>query len=153
MGSGKLNIQNIGIASEVILGVLFLMCGCFIYLLFRSENINLYQWCSSIGLTNSIEQLRNRVSDYQVSEFARFSLPDGLYCASYILVIDALWHNEKIMRRWIVALIPAIALLNEILQFFGVVNGTFDWYDLICYSTPLLLYYFIFFYFNKTKRL
>lgn len=141
MGSSILSSQNIRIASELIFGVLLLMCGCLIYLLFRSENINLYQWCSSIALADSIEQLRNRVCDYQVSEFIRFSLPDGLYCASYILVVDAIWHNEKIIRHWIVALIPAIALFSEIFQYFRVVNGTFDWYDLICYVIPLLLYY------------
>lgn len=75
-----------------------------------------------------------------MSDYTKFSLPDGLYCVAYILIVDAVWHNEKAKRHWIVALIPVIAIVNEIFQYFGVANGTFDWYDLISYATPLFLY-------------
>lgn len=143
MNYSKLNTPNIRIASETILGVIFLICGCFIYLLFRSENIYIYKWYSSLGIMN-IEQLRDSVHNYSLPDFVRYSLPDGLYCVAYILIIDAIWHNEKFKRHWIVSLIPIIAIVNEVLQFYGVVNGTFDWFDLICYATPLLLYYIIF---------
>ena len=143
MNYGKLYSPNIRIASEAILGVMSLLCGCLIYLLFRSENINIYKWCSSLGIINVVEQLRYNVSNYHVSDFAKFSLPDGLYCVAYIFIVDALWHNEKTIKHWIVALIPVIAIVNEILQYFGVVNGTFDWYDLISYATPLFLYFIL----------
>ena len=48
MNNGKLYSPNLRIASESILGGGSLLCGCLIYLLFRSENINIYKWCSSL---------------------------------------------------------------------------------------------------------
>lgn len=130
------------IASETILGMFLLLCGCLIYLLFRSETINICKWCSSLGGMN-IEQIRNNIHNYNLPDFVKYSLPDGLYCASYILIIDAIWHNEKPLNNLVVALIPLIAIANEVLQYFGMTKGTFDWYDIICYVTPLLLFYLI----------
>lgn len=135
--------SKVRIGFEAFLGLTFLLCGCFIYLLFRSENTNIYKWCSSLGFTNHIKFIRDIVSNDSIIDFTRYNLPDGLYCVAYILLVDAIWHRDKVMKYWIVSIIPTIAIINEILQYFEVVNGTFDWYDLICYTTPLLLYFIL----------
>ena len=71
----------------------------------------------------------------------KFSLPDGMYCAAYILMIDAIWHNDKgIIKDFIISLIPIVAISSEIFQCFGLFKGTFDVYDLICYAVPPLIY-------------
>lgn len=127
--------------SKVLLAILFLVCGCAIYLLFRSKSLNIYQWCSVLGLSNTIDTLRYSVQDWNVSEFVKFSLPDGLYCASYILMIDAIWHDEKgTIKNIIISLVPFVTISSEVLQYFGLVKGTFDIYDLICYAIPPLIY-------------
>lgn len=127
--------------SKVLLAILFLVCGCAIYLLFRSKSLNIYQWCSALGLSNTIDTLRYSVQDWNVSEFVKFSLPDGLYCASYILMIDAIWHDEKgTIKNIIISLVPFVTISSEVLQYFGLVKGTFDIYDLICYAIPPLIY-------------
>ncbi len=123
------------------MGVLFLASGSAIYLLFRSKALNIYQWCSALGLSSMIDSLRNCVQDWNISEFVKFSLPDGLYCAAYILIIDAIWNNDKrIIKNIIISLVPFVAISNEVLQYFELVKGTFDIYDLTCYAIPPLAY-------------
>ena len=129
------------VASEVILGVVFLACGCAIYLLFRSKSLNIYQWCSTLGLSSTIDSLRYSVHNWNLSEFVKFCLPDGLYCAAYILIIDAIWYNDnRIIKFIIISFVPIVAISSEMLQYFELIKGTFDIYDLICYSLPLFIY-------------
>lgn len=126
---------------EFFFGILFLICGCAIYLLFRSKSLNIYQWCSALGLSSSIDTLRYTVQDWNVSEFVKFSLPDGLYCAAYILIIEAIWYNDiGLVKNIIISLIPLVTISSEILQFYGLVKGTFDINDLVCYSFPPMIY-------------
>jgi hypothetical protein len=137
------NPQNIKIkrTSEIVLGVFFLACGCVIYLLFRSKTLNIYQWCVEIGLSDMIDTLRSNAQNWNVSEFLKFSLPDGLYCAAYILIIDAIWYKEDtIKKNIIIALVPFVTISSEVLQYLGLVKGTYDVYDLTCYSFPPLIY-------------
>ena len=126
---------------EGILGVIFLACGCVIYLLFRSKTLYIYQWCAVLGLSDSIDMLRSGVQNWNVSEFVRFSLPDGLYCAAYMLIIDAIWYKDHgIVKCIIISLVPFVTISSEVLQYFGLVKGTFDMYDLICYVLPPIIY-------------
>lgn len=46
---------------KIIFGLLFLFCGCIIYLLFRSETLNIYQWCSEVGMSGFVDLLRYAV--------------------------------------------------------------------------------------------
>lgn len=129
------------IATEIILGVLFLVCGCAIYLLFRSKSLNIYKWCSAIGLSNAIDTLRSSCHNWNVPYWVKFSLPDGLYSAAYILIINAIWYkNNGLVKYIIVSVVPLLTISSEILQFFGLVKGTFDFYDIVCYAIPPLLY-------------
>lgn len=135
--------QNIKrrVTSEIIFGVLFLVCGCVIYLLFRSKSLNIYQWCVLFGLSDTIDTLRQQVQNWDISEFVKFSLPDGLYCAAYILMIDAVWYKGNTLAKYIIiSLVPFITISSEVLQYYGLVKGTFDMYDLICYATPPMIY-------------
>lgn len=155
MNNSKMCRPNIRIASEIVLGVVFLICGCIIYLLFRSKSLNIYQWCHTLGLSNTIDMFRAFVQDWDVSEFVKFCLPDGLYCAAYILIIDAIWHNDnRIIKYFIISLVPFVTINSELLQYFGLIRGTFDLNDLICYMIPPMIY-LIYIYnsqkFNKFK--
>ena len=117
--------------AKVLLGVIFLACGCFIYLLFRSKTLYVYIWSKSLGFSKFIDPLRCIVHDWPMNDFIKFSLPDGLYCAAYILIIDAIWYDDKrIIKYFILSLVPIITVLSEFLQYFGIVQGTFDVLDL-----------------------
>ena len=126
---------------ETIFAFMFLTCGCAIYLLFRSKALNIYHWCTTLGFSHTIDALRSNVQNWNVTEFVKFSLPDGLYCAAYILIIDAIWHNDRrVVKYMVISIVPIISIGSEILQYFGLVKGTFDKYDLICYITPTLIF-------------
>lgn len=134
----RLNHQTV---FKVILGIDFLICGCAIYLLFRSKSLNIYQWCVTLGLSDYIDSLRNSVKDWNIPDIVRYSFPDGLYCAAYILIMDAIWQNDsRAVKFIIISLIPLITITSEIMQYFGLVKGTFDKYDLLCYSLPPIIY-------------
>lgn len=78
---------------------------------------------------------------WNVPIFVRYSLPDGLYSAAYIFIMDAIWYNDNGIQKYAIAsFMPFIATCNEVLQYFGLVKGTFDIYDLMCYTLPLLIY-------------
>lgn len=146
---------NKWVTSEIILGVVFLVCGCAIYLLFRSKSLNIYKWCVLFGLSDTIDSLRYAVQHWNIPAWIKYSLPDGLYCAAYILIIDAIWHNDnRLIKFVVILLIPLLTISSELLQYFGLVKGTFDVYDLICYSIPPMIYFintYNSFKFNKLK--
>ncbi len=136
-----LHIKNNRATVEVVSGVFLLICGCAIYLLFRSRSLNIYQWCYALGLTSVIDYLRGIVQELNVPDVVRFSLPDGMYCASYILVVDAIWHQEHGLQKYIViSLVPIVTIGSELLQSLNLVRGTFDVFDLVCYALPPLVY-------------
>lgn len=127
--------------SKVLLAIFFLAFGCMIYLLFRSKSINIYQWCSVLGLSNLVEHARDIVREWKVPEFIRFSLPDGLYCAAYILLIDTIWYNDRSLLKYcILSIVPVITICSELLQYSDLVRGTFDIVDLLCYMIPPTFY-------------
>ena len=136
--------------AKISLAVLMLLCGSGIYLLFRSKTLNIYRWCALLGCSDGIDFLRYAVNDWNIPEFIKFSLPDGLYCAAYILVMDSIWQKECGWQKHVIVLsVPLFTITSEILQYFGLVKGTFDVYDLICYSFPPLIY--ILFNYNSFK--
>lgn len=70
----------------MIAGTMLLMCGCSIYLLFRSTSIALYRFSCAIGLGNLLELARKEVTDWHIPVFVRFCIPDGLYSLSYVIL-------------------------------------------------------------------
>ena len=135
---------------EVLGGIGFLTLGCAIYLLFRSETLNIYQWANAVGFSESIDSLRDTVREWRVPNFVRFSLPDGLYCAAYILMMDAIWHEDNgLIKYAVISIVPIVTISSEILQYFGLVKGTFDVCDLICYMIPPMIYFI--YIFNSLK--
>ena len=127
---------------KIALGVACLLMGCAIYLVLRKDTIHLYRWWHAIVGTGALESLRETARSWQVPECVRYSLPDGLYCLSYILITDGLLNGEKgFWRHAIVCLIPTVAITHECLQAAGLARGTFDWVDVVCYALPPTAYF------------
>lgn len=126
---------------QFIFGMSILMVGCCIYLLFRSKTLNIYHWCSVLGLSDTIDNYRQITMLWNIPDFIRFSIPDGLYCTAYLVLMDIVWGDDS---RWIkylvLGIIPVVTIGSELLQYIGWVPGTFDVSDLICYSIPPLAY-------------
>lgn len=130
--------------------VLSLFCGGCIYLLFRKETLLMFKWADSLQLTNNIHQIRQQFTSFQVPEIFIYALPDGLWSLSYVLFIEAFWFGEK--KSWVLAsVVPAIGFLSEILQFLGLIQGTFDIWDAIFYIAPFIIFYGIKRYYSRNK--
>ncbi len=140
---------------EVLLGIVLLICGCAIYLLFRSKSLNIYIWCSTLGQSHIIDIARTYAIDWIVPDVIKFCLPDGLYVSAYLLIMDAIWQKEdSLIKHIVICLVPVFAITSEVLQYYGVVKGTFDICDLLFYSAPFITYYiykYHSFKFNKLK--
>ena len=127
--------------SSLFISVLMLFMGGMLYLLFRDDSLLMFEWVRSVGLGNSLNYARDNTSWLFISDWIKYSLPDGLWCASYILLMATIWSNKKFLIRliWTISL-PCVAVITELLQLFGFLIGTYDSYDLICYIIPILIY-------------
>lgn len=112
-----------------------------IYLLFRPRTLVMFNWMKSLGLNEYVDWLREQVSGITLDYITLYSLPDGLWISSYIIMVDTIVSKQR--RRNLLFwsfLLPIIAVIFEILQMPGIIPGVFDVFDLICYIVPLLIY-------------
>lgn len=113
-----------------------LMFGVWIYILFRQVPLKIYSWIDNTDIMYYINflQQKSKVHINQVPEWIIYSLPDGLWVFSYVCLSLIIWKREitSINLIWILIL-PIIGISMEIFQFFGIINGTADFYDLIFY--------------------
>lgn len=126
----------------IIGGVLFLT-GSIIYLLFRKElpHLVMSNWIALLGCSNIISKIRQTTLQLSVCDFVVYCLPDGLFSASYIMVMESIWRtsNEN-TRLFFVLLMPTFCIAHELLQGLGLANGSYDIRDLLCYLLPILIY-------------
>ena len=117
------------------LGMMLLLTGGMTYLLFRPQTLLMFHVTDAIGLSAAINSMREGISS-QLPEFIIYCLPGALWAAAYILTI-----RQSVKARILVAgIIPIIGAVSELLQLTGLLPGTFDVADLLCYLVPYLLY-------------
>ena len=122
------------------LGMMMLLMGGMTYLLFRPQTLLMFHVTDALGLSAAINSMREGISS-QLPEFIIYSLPGALWAAAYILTIDSLMFRQSVMPRILVSgIIPVIGAVSELLQLIGLLPGTFDVADLLCYLIPYLLY-------------
>lgn len=125
---------------------LLLASGLCIYLTYRSESLVMFRWAEWLGLMGAVECLRAWGAANVPADWVVYSLPDGMWSTSYVLTMCALWGRE---RSSLVVMMPAVAVLSEVLQAVHICPGTFDWTDLLFYALPAIVYLTINFINNK----
>ena len=125
---------------QIALAVMLFGIGGFIYLAFRTTSLKMFEWCRLLGVYDYILQIRETLHSIHLNDFFLFSLPDGLWVTAYIIIVDCIWRNNCRMQLIWGCLLTAIGLGSELLQGFGIVNGTFDVIDLLCYTIPYIIY-------------
>ena len=77
------------------------------------------------------------------NQFIRFHLSDITWCLALCICVVVLTEKMKISltERYTLLSLPFI---TELLQKFHIINGTFDWYDLLCYAIVVSLFIPIF---------
>lgn len=126
---------------KVLLSFFSIFAGGLIYLGFRTQTLALFTWADWIGVSSFVQSWRSICSSVDLPEWVRFSLPDGLWTLSFILLLDSIWMDIR-NKRFIfyASLLPGIAIILEFLQLIGFLNGTFDFMDLICYFGSILFF-------------
>ena len=75
---------------QTIISFFLLGLGGSIYLLFRPKTLLMFKWVDSLGLSEYLDRLRDMVSDITLNHITLYSLPDGLWLASYIIVVNTI---------------------------------------------------------------
>ena len=126
---------------QILAGVILLVAGGLIYTLFRPTTLLGFRITDAIGLSPLINNWRTALATQQPAPFIVYCLPNGLWSAAFILIMDRLFAHQPLRQRlcW-TAVIPGIGITAELLQAVGIVPGTFDWLDILCYAVPYLVY-------------
>ena len=127
--------------AKVMLSLVILLLGGFIYVIFRDKSLLMFNWFNTIGVGNEVDGLRRLFQGEGIYGWVKNSLPDGLWLFSYMFIIDAIWGKSKSISFYLfISLLPLIAIISEFLQFFDLCPGTFDWVDVASYLFAILLY-------------
>lgn len=127
--------------AEWIVATILLCIGCTIYLLFRPQNLLMFKILDDFGFMPNILSLRMHVNHCCFPNFIIYSLPDGLWIASYLMMMYLTTKDYTRKSRLMLALpLPITAIVLEFMQLLECCIGTFDVYDLICYIIPLIVF-------------
>ena len=118
-----------------------LFMGIIIYLLYRPESLLVFKLVDALGLRHIIDNLRFAFSGFLLPPIVVYSLPAGLWTASYLILmyVSTKFHTRRI-RLMLSLPLPIMAVMMEFMQLWGWCPGTFDKYDLICYIVPLFVF-------------
>jgi len=110
-----------------------LLLGGVIYLLFHTSEPVFFKWIHASGTGNWLEPVRHGSLSLitHLPGWIVFSLPAGLWAFAYALAITAVWRGSRSEQRYFwMASIPILVIGFEILQYTGIINGTFCIQDL-----------------------
>ena len=119
---------------KIIVGLIFLLTGSYLYFKFRSETLLMFKWAENLGLDFIVNSIRGSFEGLNSDrmKYIIFSAPYGFWVISFCCFIGAIWHKDSSLSAIILRLIvPVIAVSSELLQFVGFLPGTFDINDLL----------------------
>lgn len=122
----------------LLLSAVPLLTGILIYLLFRDERTVVFSWLERLQLMGVLSEVRSLTLPVAplLPEWLLFNLPNGLWSFSYALIIVFIWYREQGNLQFLFFLtVPALGLGYELMQYMGVIGGTFCLLDLgFCFA-------------------
>ena len=137
----------------ILLSVLAIFIGGLIYIFLRPSEHVFFGWINAAGFEHWFSYARSHSPSlsHLFPEWFIFSLPNGLWAFAYALLITLIWSGSKSWSRYFwLGSIPVLVLGFEVLQFPGIIPGTFCMQDLAMGLAGLVLGTFIGF--TKTKN-
>ena len=119
---------------KIFVGLIFLLIGSYLYLKFRSETLLMFKWAKNLGLDFIVSSIRGSFESLNSDrmKYIIFSAPYGFWVISFCCFIGAIWHKDNSFSAIIWRLfVPVIAISSELLQFVGLLPGTYDTNDLL----------------------
>lgn len=118
----------------MLISISSLFVGLMIYLVFRQ---NTYLHCYFFAEFCSYAYLN--VERNWITDFIRYYLPDFLWAFSFGAALTAVsYSHNRIVLILFSAVSFLIGVLFEFVQYFGIVNGTFDYFDVLMYAVAAL---------------
>lgn len=130
----------------IILSVLLLFAVGMIYLNFRPHTLQMFSWLKFIGAENLFRQKEFK-NDSEFLSFLIFSIPNGLWSLSAIILFGEIWRESKKSFLFYTVLFSSANILFEILQLFRWISGTFDYLDILVLLISVILGILIYKYF------
>ena len=129
-GEGLLGMPNL-------LGMALCLLGALIYLLFRPRVLLGFRLLDVLRMGTLADRWREAVSGWQLPDFVVYCLPGGLWATAWVLIANGIFHDRPRRTRLLwAAVIPAVGAVSELMQGMGLLPGTFDEMDLLCYAVP-----------------
>lgn len=122
--------------SKSILPILLLFIGVLIYALFRPDVIFLKPLWNI--LSKNPHPIINNIDDTIFGKLLIYSFPDALWYAALLIIQKKVLRNS-LLSKIIYGFSIALPFILEILQGLHLINGTFDWIDILCYLATLIL--------------
>ena len=117
------------------------LLGGLVYLLYRPKNIILFEVLNKLGGSTTVDMVRNKVEYVHLPDFVVYSLPAGLWTASFLMAMYLCIRQQNKRIKLSLALpLPVSAVVLEFMQLFGLCPGTFDIYDVVCYVIPIIIF-------------
>ena len=126
-----------------------MLIGGFIYILFREDNLLMFNWFNSLGMKNLIDFFQEHtLLKNLIPNWIKFSLPDGIWIYSLTSLMLIIWYKDSSKTKYIWLLIgPILGISAELGQLINIVPGTFDNTDLIfcliASITPFIFFHHI----------
>jgi hypothetical protein len=125
-----------------------LLLGGFLYILFRQRTLVMFDWFDLIGMTPAIDRLRaiSLCFKSDIWPWVIYSLPDALWVFSFSSFVIHLWSEERAIALMLSVLVVFLSAALEIMQYFRMVPGSFDFLYLILILTfgamPVFIFHF-----------
>lgn len=141
----ELDEKRLGVSriktGQVAAGLVTLIAGGLVYVLHRSRSLLLFHVADRLGMGTGIDSLRSQTTGQHLPEIVVYSLPGGLWAAAYVLIVDGVLNGQPRKRRLLwTSVIPAVGIVSELMQYAGLLPGTADAADIVCYGLPYLVY-------------
>lgn len=101
----------------------------------------MFEVLNKLGGSTTVDIVRSKVEHVHLPDFVVYSLPAGLWTASYLMAMCLCTKQlNKKMRLSLALPLPISAVVLEFMQLFGLCPGTFDIYDVVCYVIPIIIF-------------
>ena len=113
-----------------------------IYILWRSNQLRVFSWIDSLGLSSLVSSIRVTALPIknQVPAFLLYSLPDGLWTFAVTSCMIIIWKGQRgLLRAFWVSIGAFLALASELAQSLCLIPGAFTLLDVMFYLIGISL--------------
>ena len=130
----------------IYLSVLALSAGGLIYILFRTSEPVFFAWIRSAGLGNWLDIVRKSTLNWNqyLPDWLIYSLPNSLWAFGYATIITGIWSGNRFWLKYFwLASIPLLVVGCELMQYQGIIHGTYCLQDLVFGIAGLVIGIFV----------